>query len=71
MEDTVTRLIIFIVSGNYSNYSPKIVLYKYDIIRHSIVVFGGRLEEFCKISGSKRCSFMHDVIIIAQRRLVR
>ena len=55
---TVTRLMIFIAVANVlaitTNYSPKI-RFCINICRsilldlHSIVVFGGRLEEFCKI----------------------
>ena len=58
---TVTRLMIFIAVANVlaitTNYSPKI-WFCINICRsilldlHSIVVFGGRPEEFCKISTS-------------------
>ena len=59
---TIAHLMIFIAVANvvaitrryYKLFTKNLVLYKYLslIDLHSIVVFGGRLEEFCKISTS-------------------
>ena len=44
------------ISNYYKLFAKNLVLYKYCcsilLHLHSIVVFGGRLEEFCKISTS-------------------
>ena len=66
--------VVAITLRYYKLFTKNLVLYKYlslDIIRlYSIVVFRGRLEEFCKISTSVAVYACKHTIISAKRRLV-